>query len=290
MGKLNRFTRQEVLDRFFAKKATHKPIIGAGAGAGLIGKVLDAYGVDLIFSYCTGAFRMDGYMSGFGMLPFLDCDEDSIKFGHRLMRVVKDTPIICGIGSGSPTAHTEVLLERFIDEVGYAGIINVPIDPYYPERPGCTRGMFGERCSRDDATLRKSVENVAIARRRDVFTCAYSFTEDATRRFAAAGCDLLIPHLGFTAGGTNGAVLDKSEAFFNSEGERLAKMVEMCRRENPGTIVLVHGGLLSTAENIKKLLPLSKADGFVGASSTERIPVEEGIVEVMRELRSIKKR
>ena len=287
---MKRFTRQEVLDRLNAKVKAKKPIIGAGAGTALIGKVLDRNGCDLIFSYCTGAFRMDGYMSGFGMLPFLDCDKDTVEFGRRLMRVVDNTPIICGIGSGSPTAHTEELLDMFIDNVGYAGIINVPIDPYYPEMPGCTLGIFGERSSRADATLRKSVENISIANRRNIFTCAYSYTEDSTRRFAAAGCDMIIPHLGFTAGGTNGAVLDTSEDFFNREVERLCKMVDLARKENPNSICIVHGGILSTAENVSKALKVCKADGFVGASGTERLPVEDGIAEVMTELRALKKR
>lgn len=287
---MKRFTRQEVLDRLYGKIASGTPIIGAGAGTALIGKVLDEAGCDLIFAYCTGSFRMDGYQSAFGMLPFLDCDQETIELGNRLMRVVNNTPIICGIGSGSPTADTEVLLERFIDGVGYAGIINVPIDPYYPEKPGCTRGIYGERCSRVDATLRKSVENIRIANRRDVFTCAYAFTEESMQRFSAAGCDMLIPHLGGTMGGTAGFPLEDSEAFINSEIERLCLMVEVSRRENPNGIVIVHGGILSTPENVRKALMACHADGFVGASSTERIPVEEGIAKVMSDLRAIKKR
>ena len=290
MGELNRYTRKEVLERLNKKRSEKKPIIASGAGAGLIGKVLDENGCDLIFSYCTGAFRMDGYMSHFGMLPFLDCDEDSVVFGNRLMRVVKNTPIICGIGAGSPTAHTEVLLESFIDGVGYAGVINVPIDPYYPERPGCTRGMFGERCSRDDAVLRKSVENISIAHKRDVFTSAYCFTDESIRMFGDAGCDMFIPHLGFTAGGTNGAVLDTSQTFFESEMERLARMVELCRSVNPDAICVVHGGVLADTDSIAKGIRASRADGYVGASGTERIPVEQGITQVMRELRAIRKR
>ena len=280
MGERNRFSREEVLDRLRVKKKNRKPIIGSGAGAGLIGKVLDENGCDLIFSYCTGAFRMDGYMSHFGMLPFLNCDEDTVVFGRRLMRVVKNTPIICGIGAGSPTATTEDLLHLFIDDVGYSGVINVPIDPYYPEKPGCSRGMFGERCSRDDATLDASVRNIDIAHKRDIFTSAYCFTDEAIKKFAAVGCDLLIPHLGFTAGGSNGAHLDDSRTFFEHEMERLSHMVDICRQENPDAICIVHGGVLSSIANIR----------YVGASGTERIPVEEGITEAMRELRGIRKR
>lgn len=287
---MKRFTREIVLERLNAKIAAKRPIVGAGAGTALIGKVLDQNKVDLIFSYCTGAFRMDGYMSGFGMLPFLDCDKDSVEFGRRLMRVVDDTPIICGIGSGSPTAHTEELLKSFIDEVGYAGVINVPIEPHYPEQPGCTLGMFGERARRADSTLRQAAEVISIANKRNVFTCAYSFTDESTKVFAAAGCDMLIPHLGFTAGGTNGAILDTSEDFFNRQVEKLCRMVDLCRMENPNSICIVHGGILSTPENVAKALKACKVDGFVGASSTERLPVEEGITEVMTGLRSIKKR
>ena len=53
-------------------------------------------------------------------------------------------------------------------------------------------------------------------------------------------------------------------------------------RENPEVIVLAHGGPISSAEDTRYLYEHTDAQGFLGASSMERIPVEAAIIDAVR--------
>src|SRR3712207_9346586 len=62
-------SRQTILDRFRAKVASGRPIVGGGAGTGLSAKCAEAGGIDLIIIYNSGRFRMVGRGSLAGMMP-----------------------------------------------------------------------------------------------------------------------------------------------------------------------------------------------------------------------------
>ena len=55
-----RIARQTLLERFRAKLATGRPLIGGGAGTGLSAKCEEAGGIDLIVIYNSGRYRMAG--------------------------------------------------------------------------------------------------------------------------------------------------------------------------------------------------------------------------------------
>ncbi|MBV9579084.1 MAG: phosphoenolpyruvate hydrolase family protein, partial [Chloroflexi bacterium] len=62
------------------------------------------------------------------------------------------------------------------------------------------------------------------------------------------------------------------------------------RRENPDVIVLAHGGPISSADDTRYLYAHTDAQGFLGASSMERIPVEAAIVDAVRAFKSSRPR
>lgn len=286
---MTKFTRERVIERLRSKLLQGKPLMGAGAGTALIGKILEESDVDLIFAYCTGEFRLDGYPSVFGMFPFLDCDVLSIKQMRYLSAVVDNTPVIAGIGSGGPTADYATLIDEFT-EVGYAGVINVPLSPYQPIVPGGSIGMMGEYRKKLDSTLEGAVKMVATAAKKNVFSAGYAFTDEAIRKFAAAGADLLVPHLGLTLGGAAGADDSKVEDIRKQEYERLAHMCELCHEENPNAFIIAHGGLLSRPSDVEDAFKVSRTMGFIGASSCERLPIEKGMKETMEKFRTLRRR
>ncbi len=91
---------------------------------------------------------------------------------------------------------------------------------------------------------------------------------------AEAGCDLVLAHVGLTAGGTIGAqgTLSLQEA-----AALIARIRDAALARKPDALVLCHGGPISTPADMKALLTLVRVDGFVGASSMERLPVEVAI-------------
>ena len=61
-----RIARQTLLERFRAKLADGRPLIGGGAGTGLSAKCEEAGGIDLIVIYNSGRYRMAGRGSAAG--------------------------------------------------------------------------------------------------------------------------------------------------------------------------------------------------------------------------------
>ena len=67
-------------------------------------------------------------------------------------------------------------------------------------------------------------------------------------------------------------------------------MTELCLQENPDVIVIGHGGILAEPEDIQGAYDQTRIMGFVGASSTERLPIEVGTKQVMESIRRLKRR
>ena len=55
----------------------------------------------------------------------------------------------------------------------------------------------------------------------------------------------------------------------------MAAIAEASRRARPDVFVVAHGGPIAGPADAEKLFGLVEVDGFVGASSMERLPIEE---------------
>ena len=96
---VRQFTRKEINARLHKKIAEKKPIVIGGAGIGLVAKIADQTGIDLLMGYNTGPFRMDGHGSLSGYLAYGDSNLMTLMLGEHLLKVIRDTPLIGGIGA-----------------------------------------------------------------------------------------------------------------------------------------------------------------------------------------------
>jgi len=122
---IRQFTRSEIRADLSAKISRKEPIIMGGAGIGLIAKIEDMAGIDAIMAYNTGPFRMDGHPSCVGYLAYGDSNQISMDLARQILPVVKNTPVIGGIGAGDPYRDIDRLIDQMM-ELGYSGITNVP--------------------------------------------------------------------------------------------------------------------------------------------------------------------
>ena len=265
------FTRAQIRAALKAKIARKEPVILGGAGCGLVAKMEEAAGVDLILSYSSGFFRMDGHPSGSGWQPFGNGNDDTVSLGVRLMQAAKHTPVIAGVGPGDPRAGIPALIAR-MQEAGFSGITNVPTAGVYSNG-------FRRRLEAAGAGYRAEVELAWECDRRDFFTVMYAFTPEEASAMAAAGADIVSPHVRGTSGGSVGIenVLSIDEAC-----ERTQKMYEAAVAENPDVIVVCHGGPFSAPGDVKIAFERTDVQGFIGASSIERLPSEREIVRAVR--------
>lgn len=271
------YTRDEVAARLKATLSSGRPIIVAGAGNGLSAKCAELGGIDLIVIYSSGKFRMDGLPSISGLMPYGNANEIVLELGNRhVMPAVKTTPIIAGVCGTDPTRNMRKFLIELRD-AGFSGVINYP-----------TIIRFDGNIRRDFESVglgfAREVEMIAMARELNLYTTCYVATPDEAKQMAAVGVDLVVPHVGLTSGGTIGA----SQAMSLDDAVRDTQaMIDAARSANPDVIVLSHGGPIEDAEDLDYVLKRTTAQGFVGASSIERLPVETAIVGTVKAFKNI---
>ncbi|MEE3364673.1 MAG: phosphoenolpyruvate hydrolase family protein [Planctomycetota bacterium] len=267
------FARQDILDRLRAKVAAGEPIIGGGAGTGLSAKLEEAGGIDLIVIYNSGRFRMAGRGSLAGLMPYGDANAIVMEMAGEVLPAAQNTPVLAGVCGTDPFRLMPVFLQQ-VRAAGFSGVQNFP-----------TVGLF-------DGTIRTGLEEtgmgyglevdmIRLARDMDLLTTPYCFNPEEATAMAAAGADILIPHMGLTTKGLIGAGTAVS---LEDAANRVQAMADAARATNPDVLVLCHGGPIAEPEDAQYILDHTEGVvGFYGASSMERLPVEPAIIERIRE-------
>lgn len=274
---MRQYTRAEVLQRLREKLATGHIIVGAGAGTGISAKFAEQGGADLLLVFNSGRYRMHGLGSLSGLMAYGDANAVALEMGERnILPIVKEVPVICSVNGTDPTRVMKHFLRQVI-AAGFSGVNNFPT-------VGLIDGNFRAALEQTGMGYYKEVEMIALAHEMDIFTIAYAFTPDEARQMVEAGCDVLIVHVGLTAGGSIGATdtMGLVEA-----AEVIRAMVDVAQRINPGVLALCHGGPIAMPADVVEILKLVPVHGFVGASSIERLPVETGIREMTESFSAI---
>jgi predicted TIM-barrel enzyme len=274
------FTRREVLARLRKTLGEGHPIIAAGAGIGLSAKFAERGGADLIIIYNSGRYRMTGYSSLCGYLPIGDANGIVKEMGEReVLPVTRDTPVIAGVFAADPTREMSYFLRELID-LGFSGVINFPSIAWLEGelRAGLESSGLG---------FRREVDMIRTAGEAGLFTLAYVFTTQEAVDMTRAGVDVVVAHMGNTVGGSVG----QPQAIALEAAATLTRAIaDAARRENREVIVLCHGGPIALAEDFAFVLERTDVDGFVGASSMERLPVEAAIEATTKAFKGLKRR
>jgi predicted TIM-barrel enzyme len=265
--------RKDILERLRAKVASGRPIIGGGAGTGISAKLEEAGGIDLIVIYNSGRFRMGGRGSLAGMMPYGDANAIVMEMAREVLPVVSQTPVLAGVCGTDPFR----LMKLFLDEVrraGFAGVQNFPT-------VGLIDGIFRQNLEETDMGFGKEVDMIGMAHELDLLTTPYAFNADEAQAMAAAGCDILIPHMGLTTKGSIGA---KTALTLAECAKRVQEMHDAAKKENGDVLVLCHGGPIAEPADAQDILDHTEGVvGFYGASSMERLPIEPAISNRVRE-------
>lgn len=272
-----RIERKTLLERFRAKIAKGQPLIGGGAGTGLSAKCEEAGGIDLIVIYNSGRYRMAGRGSLAGLMAYGNANEIVCEMAHEVLPVVKHTPVLAGVNGTDPFMIPDQFLRRLID-LGFSGIQNFPT-------VGLIDGTMRANLEETGMSYSLEVEIVARAHKMDLLTTPYVFSEDNARDMARAGADIVVCHMGLTTGGSIGAETAMKLADCVGPIEAWAAAAKAV---NPQIIVLCHGGPIAMPEDAKYILQqCASVHGFYGASSMERLPVEQALTETTRRFTQI---
>ncbi len=272
-----RYSRGQVAARLSESLAKGKPIIVAAAGNGLFAKCIELGGADMIGVFASSKFRLDGYASSAANLPFGNANDIVYEIGEgHVLRMVKETPVVAGICATDPTRDMTRFMQQ-LAEAGFSGVQNYPSVGRYSDSYRRTLDDVGLGLDREVAVMAK-------ARELDLYTIAYAWTPEAAERFAAAGVDMVAAHSGLTTGGAIGA---KEARSLKESAEHTQAIILAARKVNPRVTVIAHGGPIERPEDLAYILAHTDSQGFIGASSMERLPVERAIVSVVQAFKAL---
>lgn len=263
--------RRNFLQELHSISAQKGTIVGAGAGTGLVAKSAAHGGADFIAVYCTSKARHRGHPTSI----IGDPNEITLDLVDEVATVVEDTPIVAGLWATDPTRCTRRLLSQLV-EAGCAGVINYP-----------SMGLYGREYIGGPVDYHEglSIEAEVLQRAREAGLVAMTYTyRPSEAKFFAEVADVVVAHAGWTTGGFAGA---PEKASHTEAAAAVNAQVDVALRVRPDLICLGHGGPFARPEDTAELYRLTAVQGFLGASSIERIPIERAVSETVRDFKNV---
>ena len=227
------YTREEVKARLQQQIDAGKPIIIAGAGTGISGKFAEQGGVDLIGVYNSGLFRMDGKGSLAGLMPYGDANQIVIDLANRVFPVIKETQMIAGICGTDPTRDMRYYLKQ-LKELGFSAVMNFPT-------VGLIDGRFRQELEDTGMGYSVEIETLKLAKELGFFTLGYAFNVEEARLVGKAQLDVLICHMGLTAGGSIGSKYAEEKLTLEKSAELINQMTQAAREGYKDIMIFAHG-------------------------------------------------
>ncbi len=155
-------------------------------------------------------------------------------------------------------------------------------------------GLMFEYASREIMPVVKNMPVMAGVNANDptrdremgMVTVAYAFnTEETQRIVGGSNPDVFIFHAGTTIGGSIG--YDHPDTVEDT-ARRTQEVYDVARKIKRDIILLTHGAALSDPDSGQQILNLTDGHGLQTGSATERIPVEEAIMNVASAFKNLK--
>ena len=272
-----RIERSEILAKFKGMIERREPIIGGGAGTGLSAKWEEAGGIDLIVIYNSGRYRMAGLGSLAGLLAYGNANEILVDMAKDILPVTKKTPVLAGVNGTDPFCDFDIFLPELI-RLGFSGVQNFPT-------VGLIDGVFRENLEETGMSYTLEVEMIKKANEHDMLTTPYVFSKEDAETMTRAGADIIVCHMGLTTGGNIGAetVLNLKDCV-----PIIDEWAEAARSIRDDIIILCHGGPIAMPNDASFILNnCQNIQGFYGASSMERLPVEQALMAQTQKFKAI---
>ena len=277
---MGRFSREEIVERLRAVRASGGVVYDALCGAGITAKMAARGGADMVTTHVLAFFRMQGLSSMAGYLPIGDANAITLELGERYLRaVVPDCPVIAGVLCGDPTRDMRRFVHTLVD-AGFDGVMNCPT-------VALIDGKFRSDLEDTGLGFAREVELLGYAHDQGVFTKAFCTTVDEALAMAEAGVDNIIVHYGNSSGGSIGSktVLDTDAMV-----DRTTTICDALADKYSDRTVTVHGGSIETPDDFAALLGRApRIDGYVGGSSAERFPIEDSVPRAAEAFKSVRR-
>jgi len=196
----------------------------------------------------------------------------------KMLPVIHKTPVLAGVNGTDPFCVFEIFLDE-VAAAGFSGVQNFPT-------VGLIDGVFRQNLEETGMSYTQEVEMIRLAHEKDLFTTPYVFDPQQADAMARAGADMIVAHMGLTAGGAIGA---ETALTLDQCIPRIDAIAQAALSVRTDMIVLCHGGpIAQPAEAAWVLSRTQHCRGFYGASSMERLPTEKAITRQTQDFKQIK--
>ncbi len=271
--------REEFCNSLKRKVESGEALIVAGVGCGLTARGASLGGADLLCTYNTAAYRIQGLPTALAFLPYDDCNALAFSLAAQVLASAGDVPVALGLGAHDPRRPPERLVAQ-AEELGVAGVTNEPFIGMY-------EGDLRRQMEAAGLGFAREVDLIRIAHRKGLLTLAYVFTPEEALTMAEAGADLIGAMVGgVTSGGSAGGAdtIGLNEAIRDVE-----TMVEALERAGLRPPVLAHGGPLNDVPAVQEMFSRTGAKGYITGSTGERIPTEQSVIDKIHSFKTIRK-
>ena len=241
-------------------------LVAAAIGTGMAAQAAARGGADFLVALNAGHLRSMGEPSVASLLALRDTNRFVMEFAKAEIRPRTRLPVFIGLAAFDPRLDMDAILHQ-VRDAGFEGVTNFPtvtlIDGRFRrflEATGC--GM-----SREIALLRH-------AHAQGLATLAYVHTGPEARQMAMAGVDIVNIDLGWNTGGALGVATRMPIA---EAADIAGRMIRTVRKISAGTICVVEGGPIVRPEEMDEVCQAAHADGYIGGSTIDRVPLETAI-------------
>jgi predicted TIM-barrel enzyme/transcriptional regulator with AAA-type ATPase domain len=243
-------------------------LVGAAIGLGMTARAAADGGADFLLVLSAGRLRVMGAPSLAAMLPIRDSNSFTDAFARQEILDRVAVPVFFGAAACDPRLSMEALLTR-IRDAGYRGIANFPTAIHHD-------GAFRAALEQAGLGFAREVEMLRAARGFGLATLGYAKTRAEVDALVAARVERLCLNFGWNSGGSQGV---PSGVPLDQAAERARRVFAHVRRRSPGTLCFVEGGPIIDPGHLLQVCDASRADGYVGGSTLDRLPLEMSVMQ-----------
>lgn len=195
---------------------------------------------------------------------------------EEVWAVTENIPVIVGLDSNDPFNWDLDKLVKQFKEIGISGIMHNPMIGIYGTEFADLRTAIGHGFDRE-------VRLTEVARAMGLYCMAYTWTVEETIALVEAGTHCIIAHVG----GTGGGLEPIPHRTVEQSAPIIDEILEAARSVDPEILVLAHGGPFDSPEAAQNIYKYTRAQGYIGASSVERTPVETAVMDIASAFKNV---
>ena len=227
-------------------------------------KSAESGGADFLLALNAGRFRSMGAPSAACMLALRDSNRMVMEFGQSEILTQTSLPVFFGATAIGVTDVTRLV--RQIVDAGFQGITNFPSCVFLD-------GQFRQYLEECGHGFDLEMRLLREARAHGLSTLAYAHTVAEAVR-AAPNADIVNLDFGWNMGGSVGV---ESSIDLQQSAAVAAEFVSAVRTLGARTRCVIEGGPIVTPEQMDQVCRSAKADGYIGGSTIDRVPLEGAI-------------